>query len=112
MTTVPTRMLGAEIVGARVMAEAWADYYIALWHGDPAASTFAEWLAGYWEPSLHRPAGPADAQSPFAGGFGAIDWFEREGWVTGHIPGQSGGYLIPRATILEFPWVVLEESAA
>jgi hypothetical protein len=112
MFAVPTVFPGAETAGARVMAEAWADYYTALWRGDPAASAFAEWLAGFWEPSLQRPAGAADARSPYITGGGAIDWFEREGWVSGHVPGQSGGYLLPRAIVLDYPWVTLEEPAA
>lgn len=112
MSIVPTRMPGAELAGARIMAEAWADYYVALWHGDPAASAFAEWLAGYWEPTLHRPEGSPAARSPFAGGEGAVDWYERDGWITGHIPGQSGGYLLPRTIILEYPWVTLIATAA
>jgi hypothetical protein len=112
MTSVPTRFPGAETAGARVMADAWAGYYTALWCGDPSASAFAEWLAGFWEPSLERPAGGPDAQSPYAASGGSVDWFERDGWVSGYVPGQQGGYLLPRATILDYPWVTLAERAA
>ena len=41
-----------------------------------------------------------------------VAWYERDGWVTGHVPGQHGGYLVPRTTILEYPWVTLVDSAA
>lgn len=112
MTTIPTRISGTDTAGARVMSDAWTQYSIALWRGNPAASAFAEWLADFWEPSLDRPAGRADAHSQYPLAGGTIDWFERDGWVSGHIPGQAGGYLLPRAVILQYPWVVLEEPAA
>ena len=66
------------------MASAWAAYYAALWRGDPAASDFAEWLAGFWEPSLERPDGTPDARSALAAGGRGIEWFERDGWVYGY----------------------------
>jgi hypothetical protein len=112
MTTVPTPISGTETAGARVMSDAWTQYSIALWRGDPAASAFAEWLAGFWEPSLDRPARRADAQSRSLLAGGTIDWFEQDGWVSGHIPGQAGGYLLPRAVILHYSWILLEEPAA
>ena len=56
MTNVVTPFPSATTAGARLIAGAWAAYYAALLHGDPAASGFAEWLAGFWEPSLVRPA--------------------------------------------------------
>jgi hypothetical protein len=87
------------------MASAWAGYFVALLHGDPSASGFAEWLAEFWEPSLERPAGAPDARSPHAAGGRGIDWFERDGWVSGHIPGLHGGYLLPRSMILDHPWI-------
>ena len=89
---------------ARLVASAWADCYAALRRGDPAASGFAEWLAGFWEPSLQCPDGTPDALSALAAGGRGIEWYERDGWVIGIIPGQSGGYLLPRATILEHLW--------
>lgn len=112
MITVPTRISGTDTAGARVMSDAWTHYHVALWSGDPAASAFAEWLAGFWEPTLERPSGEADGQSPYVMAGGTIDWFERDGWVSGHIPGQPGGYLLPRAEILEYPWITLAENAA
>lgn len=112
MTTAPTRLPGQEITGARVMAGAWTEYRAALWRGEPAASAFAEWLAGYWEPLLNRPAGDPDARSPLASRPGSIEWFERDGWVSGHVPGQRGGYLLPRAIVLHHPWATLEAPAA
>jgi hypothetical protein len=105
VTTVLTPFLRSETAGARLMASAWAEYFAALLHGDPAASGFAEWLAAFWEPSLERPSGAPDARSPHAAGGRGIDWFERDGWISGHIPGLRGGYLLPRATILDHPWV-------
>lgn len=112
MTSAPTRLPVAETAGARVMANAWTEYLAALWRGDPSASAFAEWLASFWEPVLHRPAGDVDARSSFALAGGAIDWYERDGWVSGHVPGQMGGYLLPRSTILAYPWVGLAKTAA
>jgi hypothetical protein len=112
MFVVPNRASGIDTAGARVMADAWAEYYVALWHGDPAASAFAEWLAGYWEPALERPAGEPDSWSPYFALGDTIDWFERDGWVSGHIPGKRGGYLLPRSVVLQYPWVALEEPAA
>jgi hypothetical protein len=112
MFTVPLRVPGAETAAARVMAGAWSAYYAALLSGDPSASAFAEWLASYWQPALERPAGASDAHSPLAAGPESIDWFERDGWVSGHIAGQRGGYRVPRADVLAYPWVTLVESAA
>ena len=86
------------------MASAWGACYEALWRGDPAVSGFAEWLAGFWETGLQRPDGTPDALSELAAGGRGIKWYERDGWVMGIVPGQSGGYLLPRATILEHLW--------
>ena len=86
------------------MASAWSAYYAALWRGDSAASGFAEWLAGFWEPSLERLDGTPDARSALPAGGRGIEWFERDGWVYGFVPGQSGGYLLPRVAILEHLW--------
>ena len=97
---------------ARLMASAWSAYYAAIWRGDPTASDFAEWLAGFWEPSLERPDGtPATRMALAAGGRG-IDWFERDGWVYGFIPDHSGGYLLPRVAILEHLWMRFMAPAA
>ena len=101
MTSVLTSFPRSETAGARLMASAWTAYYAALWRGDPAASGFAEWLAGFWEPSIERPAGPPDAQSALAAAGRGIEWFERDDWVYGFVPGRSGGYLLPRVAILE-----------
>jgi hypothetical protein len=101
MTSVLTPFLRSETSGARLMASAWSAYYTALWRGDSAAAGFAEWLAGFWEASLHRPDGTPDARSAFAAGGRGIAWFERDGWVFGVVPGHSGGYLLPRVAILE-----------
>lgn len=111
MFTVPLRQPGVETAAARVMASAWTAYYAALLSGDPSASAFAEWLAGYWQPEIERPTGAPDAHSPLVGGSGSIDWFERDGWVSGHITGQ-GSYRVPRAEVLAYPWVPLVEPAA
>jgi hypothetical protein len=86
------------------MANAWSAYYAALWHGDPSVAVFAEWLAGFWEPSLDRPDGLPDARSAPASVGRDIEWFERDVWVYGVVPGQSGGYLLPRVAILEHLW--------
>ena len=61
-------------------------YHAALWRGDPAASDFAEWLAGFWEPDLERPDGNPDARSALAADGRGIEWFERDGWVYGVVP--------------------------
>ena len=84
------------------MASAWSAYQVALWRGDPAASDFAEWLAGFWEPSLERPDGNPEARSALAAGGRGIEWYEQDGWVIGIVPGRSGGYLLPRVTILAY----------
>jgi hypothetical protein len=105
MSTIPTPITRSETVGARLMAAAWSASYAALWRGDPAASAFAEWLAEFWEPSLERPDGLPDALSPHAAAGRGIEWFERDRWISGVIPGHTGGYLLPRAAILDRPWV-------
>jgi hypothetical protein len=112
MTTYPTPISRSETVGARLMASAWSGYYAALWRGDPAASAFAEWLAGFWESSLERPAGVPDAFSPHAAGGLGIEWFERGRWISGYIPGHAGGYLLPRAAVLDHPWMTAVAPAA
>lgn len=112
MTTVLTPFPRSETAAARLMAGAWAGYFGAFLHGDPAAAGFAEWLAEFWEPSLERPAGAPDARSPHAAGGRGIDWFEREGWVSGHIAGLGGGYLLPRTMILDHPWLAAVAPAA
>jgi hypothetical protein len=104
MTSILTPFPRSETAGARLMASAWSAYYAALRRGDPAASGFAEWLAGFWESSLERPDGSPDAQSAIAAGGRGIEWFERDDWVCGFIPGYSGGYLLPRVAILEHLW--------
>ena len=101
MTNILTSFPPSETAAARLMANAWTAYYAALWHGDPSVSVFAEWLAGFWEPSLERPDGAPDARSELAAVGRDIEWFERDGWVYGVVPGQSGGYLLPRVAILE-----------
>jgi hypothetical protein len=104
MASILTRFPLMETAGARLMVSACAGYSAALWRGDDAASAFAEWLAGFWEPSLTRPPGPPDARSIISGDRD-IDWFERDGWVSGHVAGVSGGYLVPRAAIDYHPWL-------
>ena len=104
MNVEPTSIARASTAAARLMAGAWDEYYAALCHGNFVASTFAEWLAGYWEADLDRPVGEPDASSPYAAGGRGIDWFERDGWVSGHIRGQRGGYLLPRSAIVHHLW--------
>jgi len=111
MSSVLTRMVGGETAAARIMADAWSTCYAALWQGDPAASAFAEWLAEFWDPELERPSGLADARGDYAAG-GEIAWFDRDGWVSGHITGQRGGYLVPREDVLELTWTTQLETAA
>jgi hypothetical protein len=94
------------------MASAWAEYYAALWRGDPAASGFAEWLAEFWVPVLDRPNGAPDARSALAADGRDIEWFERDEWVFGVIPGSQGGYLVPRVVILGHPWMTVTAPAA
>ena len=112
MTNVVTPFPSATTAGARLIAGAWAASYAALLHGDPAASGFAEWLAGFWEPSLVRPDGPPDARSALAANGRGIEWFERDGWVFGVVPGFDGGYLLPCMAILEQPWARVIAPAA
>lgn len=112
MSTVLTPFPRSETAGARMMAGAWSGYLAALVRGDAAASAFAEWLAGFWEPALERPAGSPDARSAFAAGGRGIDWFERNGWVSGHVPGLAGGYLVPRLAIFDHPWMTALAPAA
>ena len=112
MTNVVTPFPRSETAGARLIAGAWSTCYAALWRGDPAASEFAEWLAGFWEPSLERPDGAPDARSALAAEGRGIEWFERGGLVYGVVPGHSGGYLLPRVAIIEHPWARVIAPAA
>ena len=112
MTTAVTQFPRSEAAAARLLAWAWAAYYAALLHGDPAASSFAEWLAGFWEPTLDRPGGAPDARSALAADGRGIEWFERDDWVFGVIPGSTGGYLLPRVAVLNHPWVTVLAPAA
>ncbi|MFN8592390.1 MAG: hypothetical protein U0031_13100 [Thermomicrobiales bacterium] len=102
--TVPVPLTMPAAAGAQLLASAWADYYAGLWRGDASVSEFAEWLAGFWEETLDRPEGEPAAVSPHAAGGRGIDWFESAGWVSGHIRGRNGGYLVPIAAILRQPW--------
>lgn len=111
MTSV-TPFPRSETAVARLMASAWSAYYAALWRGDPAASGFAEWLAGFWESSLQRPDGIPDARSALAAGGRGIEWFERDDWVYGIVPGHGGGYLLPRVAIFEHFWPRVIATAA
>ena len=104
MTNSVTPFPRCETASARLIASAWSSHFAALWRGNPAASDFAEWLAGFWEPSLERLGGAPDAQSALAADGRGIEWFERDGWVFGFVPGFSGGYLLSRLTILGQPW--------
>jgi hypothetical protein len=112
MTNVVTPFPRSEIAGARLMASAWSAYYAALWRGDPAASDFAEWLAGFWQPGLGRPDGTPDARSALAANGHDLEWFERDGWVYGVVPGFDGGYLLPSMAILTQPWARVVAPAA
>ena len=112
MTTVVTPFPRPPAAGARLMARAWAAYYEALSRGDPAASGFAEWLATFWEPSLQHPSGAPDARSALVADGRGIEWFERDDWVFGVIPGSDGGYLVPRLAILAQPWATAIAPAA
>jgi hypothetical protein len=112
MTSVVTPFPRSETAGARLMASAWSAYHAALWRGDPAASYFAEWLAGFWEPSLERPGGTPDARSVLAANGRGIEWFERDGWVYGVVPGFDGGYLLPRVALVGQPWARVVAPAA
>src|ERR671913_149223 len=104
MRSILTPFPRSETAGARLTSSIWSAYYAALWHGEPSASSFVEWLAGFWEPSLERPDGAPAARSALAAGGRGIEWFERDGWVYGVVPGQTGGYLLPRVAILEHLW--------
>ena len=112
MPNVVTPFARSETVGARLMASSWSAYYALLWHGDPAASDFAEWLAEFWLPDLERPDGTPDARSALAADGRGIEWFERDGWVYGVVPGVDGGYLLPRMVILGQPWARVIAPAA
>jgi len=112
MTNTVTPFSRSETASARLIANAWSGYSAALWRGDPAASVFAEWLAGFWEPGLERPDGTPDARSALAANGRGIEWFERDGWVYGVVPGQCGGYLVPRVTVLEHLWLRVMAPAA
>ena len=112
MTSVVTPFQRPQSTGARLMAHAWAAYHAALWRGDPAASSFAEWLAEFWVPVLDRPDGMPEARSALAADRCGIEWFERDDWVFGVIPGSDGGYLVPRVAILGHLWVTVIAPAA
>ena len=66
MTNSVTPFPRSETASARLIASAWSSHFAALWRGNPAASDFAEWLAGFWEPSLERLGGAPDARSALA----------------------------------------------
>jgi hypothetical protein len=112
LTNVVTPFRRSEAAAARLMASAWSAYHAALWRGDPAASDFAEWLARFWKPSLERPVGNPVAQSALAANGRGIEWFERDDWVYGVVPGSDGGYLLPSMAILGQPWARVIASAA
>jgi hypothetical protein len=112
MRSILTPFPRSETAVAWLMASIWSAYYAALWHGDPAASQFAEWLAGFWEPSLERPDGTPDARSALAADGRGIEWFERDGWIYGVVPGFDGGYLLPCMAILTQPWARVVAPAA
>lgn len=105
MTAKPTRFPGGDTAGARIMAQAWTEAYVALWRGDASAASFAEWLAGFWVEHLPQPDDAADATSLYAMVEGEIAWYDRDGIVTGHLPGQTGGYRLPRELVMTYPWV-------
>ncbi len=111
MTTQPTRFPGSDAAGARIMAQSWTEAYVALWRGEAAAASFAEWLAGFWVEQLPPPEDSADAASLYAAVDGEIAWYDRDGFVTGHLPGQAGGYRVPRELVMTYPWVALETAA-
>ena len=111
MTNQPTRFPGADTAGARIMAQAWTEAYVALWRGEPAAATFAVWLAPFWVEHLPDPDGSAHATSLYAMVEGEIEWYDRDGFVTGYLPGQSGGYRLPRELVMTYPWVALASAA-
>jgi hypothetical protein len=111
MTKHPTRFPGTDTAAARIMAQAWTEAYVALWRGEAAAASFAEWLAGFWVDHLPHPAGSPDATSLYAMVEGEIEWYDRDGFVTGHVPNQSGGYRLPREVVMTYPWVALESAA-
>jgi len=111
MTTRPTQFPGGDTTGARIMAQAWTEAYVALWRGEEAAASFAEWLAGFWVEDLPLPDGSADAASLYAMVNGEIEWYDRDGFVTGHLPGSAGGYRLPREVVMTYPWVALESAA-
>jgi hypothetical protein len=112
LTNFVTPFPRSEAASARLIASAWSAYYAALGRGDPAASGFAEWLAGFWESSLERPLGTPDAQSALAADGRSIEWFERDGWVYGVVPGSDGGYLLPCMAILGQQWARVIAPAA
>jgi len=107
----PTRFPGGDTAGARIMAQAWSEAYVALWRGEAAAASFAEWLAGFWVENLPEPDGGAHATSLYVMVEGEIEWYDRDGFVTGHLPGQVGGYRLPRELVMTYPWVALESAA-
>lgn len=111
MTKNPARFPGSDAAGARIMAQAWTEAYVALWRGEAAAAVFAEWLARYWVEDLLRPQDRADATSVYAMVDGEIEWYDRDGFVSGHLPAQSGGYRVPRDLVMTYPWVALESAA-
>ena len=112
MTRLPTRWPTATSAGARVMAKAWSDYLSALGRGDSSASAFAEWMASHWEPRLDRPAGLPDARGRLALGGGSVDWYERDGWITGHLTGHEGGYLLSLTALAARPEMEFAQRAA
>jgi hypothetical protein len=111
MSGRPTRFPGGDTAGARIMAQAWTEAYVALWRGEETAGTFAEWLAEFWVEQLPQPEDSADASSLYAMVEGEIEWYDRDGFVTGHLPGQAGGYRLPRELVMSYPWVALESAA-
>ena len=111
MSSRPTRFPGGDTAGARIMAQALTEAYVALWRGEATAASFAEWLAGFWVEQLPQPEGSADATSLYAMVDGEIEWYDRDGFVTGHLPGQSGGYRLPRELVMTYPWIALDTAA-
>ena len=112
MTRLPTRWPTVTSAGARLMAKVWSDYVSALGRGESSASAFAEWMASHWEPRLDRPAGLPDARGRLALAGGSVDWYERDGWISGHIAGQVGGYVLSLTALAARPELGFAQRAA
>jgi hypothetical protein len=98
MTEVPRQR--ATDRDACALALSYLRWASACWRGDTLAPVFATQLGACWRPTLPpKPLGQADVISPHGGGGRGIHWYHTDKEVLGYVPGATGGYQVPVASI-------------